>query len=169
MEDKIYKDGLECFPKSNIIFENICFLLNWGIGYYLLLPFEILGIPIISLIYLIVLIIMQILLKKHNCTNCYYYDKWCHLGWGKLTSKFFSKNSGDADIGMKLTFFYILQLPVILILSIIGGYIFGFSQNYIVMIIIFVIINIFQAAVLRKKGCKKCKARFYCKGSAASK
>ncbi len=172
LKAKLYQEGKESFPAWYIILENIGFILNWGIGFILLIPFKISSynkIPIVACIYLISLIIIQILLKKYNCTNCYYYDKWCHLGWGKLTSLFFKENSGNQELGIKLAISYIVQLPVILIASIVAGFLYEFNLMNIILLIIFVIINILQGFVFRKKGCKVCKARFICKGSAAPK
>ncbi|MFC2062210.1 hypothetical protein ACFLUV_06835, partial [Elusimicrobiota bacterium] len=135
--------------------------------FILLQPYKYNGISIVSWIYLAILVIVQILLKKHNCSTCYYYDKWCHLGWGKLTSILFKQDSGNSEIGMKLSMSYILQMPVILIATLIAGFIYGFNLNSMVLLIVFIVLNILQGVVLRKKGCEVCKARFVCKGSAA--
>ncbi|MDO9578784.1 MAG: hypothetical protein Q7J16_12950 [Candidatus Cloacimonadales bacterium] len=70
---------------------------------------------------------------------------------------------------MKLAISYVIQLPVILIATLIAGFIYGFNTINIILLIIFVIINILQGAVLRKKACEVCKSRFICKGSAAPK
>ncbi|MCK5224073.1 hypothetical protein KAR04_04845 [Candidatus Calescamantes bacterium] len=165
-EKQIYEQGKESFPAWWIILENLGFLLNWGLGFIILLPFRFKGLPAASLIYLAVLLTFQILLKKHNCTSCYYYGKWCHLGWGKFTSWFFTKDSGKPDLGMKLAISYILQLPVLLIAGLIAGFLYEFTIQYIILLAIFAVLNISQA-LLRKPSCKRCKARFGCKGSAA--
>ena len=102
LKDKIFQEGKEFFSFWIILLWNIAFLLNWGIGFVLLIPFRINGIPIVSWIYLIILIIVQISLKKLNCTSCYYYGKWCYLGWGKLAALCFKKDSGNQEKGMKL-------------------------------------------------------------------
>ncbi len=151
-----------------IIFKNISFIINWSLAFYLLTPFKYHGVSLLSFIYLLILIVVQILLKKHNCTSCYYYNKWCHLGWGKLASFLFKQDSGNVIIGMRLSFSYILQLPVIFIISIIFCFVYEFTTIYIIAIFIFVIINILQA-INRKKTCKTCKARYICSGSAAKK
>ena len=169
LKDKLFQEGKESFSFGTILLGNIAFLLNWGIGFILLMPFRISGISIVSWFYLIVLIIVQISLKKLNCTSCYYYGKSCYLGWGKLTAICFKQDSGDQEKGMKLAISYILQLPVILIASLIAGSIYGFNALNIILLIIFVIINILQGLLLRKKACEVCKARFICKGSAAPK
>ena len=167
--DKIYKEGKESFPAWWIILENLAFVVNWGLAFVLLMPFRYIGIPVVSLMYLIVLITIQIILKKHNCTNCYYYGKWCHLGWGKLTALIFKKNSGNQEFGMKLAISYILQLPVIAVLAILAGFLYGFTLGNLLLLIIFIIINIVHGTVIRKKGCENCKAKYTCPGCAVKK
>ena len=166
-DSKLFQEGRETFPLWWIALENIGFLLNWGIAFVLLLPFSYDGIPVVSYCYLAILVIIQVLLKKHNCSGCFYYGKWCHLGWGKLSCLFFKQDSGDAGIGMKLSLSYILQLPVILIAALVAGFLYGFTRINVVLLIVFVIINSLQG-FLRKKTCAVCKARFICKGSAAA-
>jgi hypothetical protein len=167
LKEKLYQKGKEAFPGSGIFLENILFLLNWGIGFVLLLPFKYKGVSIASWLYLLLLISAQVMLKKHNCTACYYYGKWCHLGWGKLTSLFFKEDSGNQDIAEKFVISYILQLPVISIVAIAGSFLYGFDLINVTLLLIFITVNLIQALVLRKKGCAVCKARNYCKGSAA--
>lgn len=168
LKSKLFKNGKDAYPFLSIMFENIIFILNWGLAFYLLMLFKYNGLPLLSFSYLLIFVVIQILLKKHNCTSCYYYDKWCHLGWGKLASFLFKQDSGNVIVGMKLSLSYIFQLPLILITSIILGSVYGFTTIYIIAIIIFVIINIFQA-LNRKNTCKTCKSRFICSGSVAKK
>ncbi|MDI6794481.1 MAG: hypothetical protein QME81_16715, partial [bacterium] len=66
---KLFQEGRESFPAWWIILENIGFLLNWGIGFVLLFPFKYNGIPIVSWVYLIILAIVQILLKKLSAAS----------------------------------------------------------------------------------------------------
>lgn len=158
--------GRESFSCWQIIFENILFILNWGIGFILLMSFQFKGIPVVSFLYLILLLTVQVLLKKHNCSSCYYYGKWCHLGWGKISRILFEQNSGNLNIGKKLSISYILQLPLITLFAIIAGLIYGYTFWSVGLLIIFILVNILQV-VLRKPVCKTCKMRFTCAGSAA--
>lgn len=53
---------------------------------------------IIALIYLLFAIVMvYVILRKMVCTHCYYYDKWCSMGWGKLSALFFKKEEESFD------------------------------------------------------------------------
>jgi hypothetical protein len=108
---------------------------------------------------------VQILLKKHNCSGCYYYDKWCHLGWGKISSAMFKPNSGNPETGIKLTLFYIVPPPVILLSSLIFATMVNPTWVYWFILVLFVIFNIASFPV-RKNGCSLCAMREVCPGSA---
>ena len=85
-EPEFYEAGLEEHPKSTIIFGNLVMLIWFALGAISCWFF----IPLIAWIYLAFAIIMVgIVLRKIVCTNCYYYGKWCHIGWGKLSACFF--------------------------------------------------------------------------------
>lgn len=112
--------------------------------------------------------VVQILLKKHNCSGCYYYDKLCHLGWGKISSAMFKQDSGDPNIGMKLALFYILPPPVIFVAALIFAIIKSPVWIYWFVLVLFIILNVASFPV-RKKGCSLCAMKEACPGSAAKR
>ena len=167
---KCYQDnivaGNESFPLSWIIGENLLYLANWVLAGYLLWPiWTLFGLPILTIIWVVLVIVIQILLKKHNCSGCYYYDKWCHLGWGKISSAMFKQVSGDPKMGIKLSFFYILSPPLIFLVSIIFALIKSPVLAYWIILALFIILNVVSFHV-RKKGCCLCAMREICPGSA---
>ncbi|MBI5207468.1 MAG: hypothetical protein HY934_06720 [Candidatus Firestonebacteria bacterium] len=167
---KCYENGItngkESFPLYWIISENLLYLSIWILAGYLLWPILIFnGFPLLTIIWIISVLIIQILLKKHNCSGCYYYDKLCHLGWGKLSRALFKQNSGNPDTGMKLSLFYIVPPPLILVISIISGFFNKFSWIYWSVLFIYIILNIVTFPI-RKKGCGFCVMRKVCPGSA---
>lgn len=173
MEDKIekariYEEGLENYPAWWVFSENLLNFVVWGLGAWILWPLGVAGIPIASIIYLLLIIIfIWILLKKHNCTTCYYYGKWCHLGWGKYAALFFKKDSGNAATGAKLSVIWMI-LPLLPLLGAVAVMLWkGFSWITLIVLAVFLLLNAFQFAVLRKPGCMRCKRRFDCAGSAA--
>ncbi len=167
-QDKIVT-GTESFTLSRIILENILSLSTWVIAGYLLwqiwTPWNL---PILGIIWILLVLIIQILLKKHNCSGCYYYDKMCHLGWGKISSAMFKQDSGNPKTGMKLSLFYIISPPLILITSLTFGIVNKPSLIYWLLLIIFVALNI-ASFPLRKNGCSLCAMREVCPGSAVKK
>ena len=100
---KCYQEGIvngtESFPLSWIIGENLLHVTMWVLAGSLLWPvWTPSGIPLLTIAWAILVVVVQVLLKKHNCSGCYYYDKRCHLGWGKISSAMFEQDSGSLNI-----------------------------------------------------------------------
>jgi hypothetical protein len=171
-EQELYKNGIEEAKKSYAIGENVLFAITIIIGFIGMYPLaNFYGIPIISIIYAIFLILMlTFVLRKHLCTHCYYYDKWCHCGWGKLAAKLgYAKGSGNPQVGAKLaglTWAVLMILPIIGMITVfILNSLSYFGVGLLVVFIILVGIN----GGMHVKDCKSCKVRFICPASAAKK
>jgi hypothetical protein len=159
--------GTESFPMYRIIAENMLYITTWALAGYLLWPIWMpMSFPILTIIWALTVVVVQILLKKHNCSGCYYYNKWCHLGWGKISSAMFKPNSGNPETGKKLTLFYIVPPPVILLSSLIFAIMVNPTWVYWFILALFVIFNVASFPV-RKNGCSLCAMREVCPGSAA--
>jgi hypothetical protein len=166
-EVKIYEDGLESYPKSKIFLSNFLMLI-WiilgTIACYLLNP-------LFGWIYLLfALLMILVVLRKLVCTNCYYYDKWCSMGWGKLSAIFFKKGkieNFEKSLGLKLamiTYPSLMIIPIILILiSIFKD--FNFFKIFILVFLFAV--SFYSSFVTRKKTCAVCKMKLFCPGCAA--
>jgi len=126
------------------------------------MPFNL---PFLTIIWVALVVVVQILLKKHNCSGCYYYGKLCHLGWGKISSAMFPRDSGDPKVGMKLSFFYIIPPPVIFLTSLVFAIIERPAVFYWLGLVLFVVLNAL-AFPIRKRGCGVCAMREACPGSA---
>ena len=88
----IFEQGLEEYPKVSIVLENLLMVIWIAIGTLACWFLH----PLIAWIYLALAIIMVgVVLRKLVCTNCYYYGKWCHTGWGKLSALLFKQ--GDME------------------------------------------------------------------------
>jgi len=168
MEQKLYERGLEKYPLSGAIGQNLFFVIYFAIALIGMYPLQIANIPIVSITYIIFIGIMLIfVLRKHLCTHCFYYGKLCGTGWGKLASCLFKNNSGNYELGGKLAgitwmlamFFPLIGIIIALILN-------WFSITITLLLVMFIIlsgINFF----IHKKSCEKCKMRFICIGSTA--
>jgi hypothetical protein len=168
---KCYQDNIvagdESFPLSWVIGENLLYLTMWVLTGYLLWPlWTPFGLPLLAIVWAILVVIFQILLKKHNCSGCYYYGKLCHLGWGKIAAAMFKPDSGNAKIGVKLAFFYILPPPLVSLTALAFAIIKNPAWVYWFVLVLFVILNAASFPV-RKKGCGLCAMREVCPGSAA--
>jgi len=75
-QTELYEQGWESFPWWWILLENLFFFVGWAIGFVGMYPLQIAGIPVISLAYAVfIFVTVGWLLKVHNCSTCYYYNK----------------------------------------------------------------------------------------------
>jgi len=163
---KIYKDGLEENSKGRIIVGNLIMLLWFALGTLACWYFY----PLVAWFYLtFALVMVYIVLRKLVCTNCYYYDKWCGFGWGKLSALMFKEGrieDFNKSVGLKfapLTYGLLMIVPVVLIIiSIIQLY----SIYKVGVLILLLLISFYSGGISRKKTCGLCKMRLSCPGSA---
>ncbi|MHA1764719.1 MAG: hypothetical protein ACTSVK_00485, partial [Promethearchaeota archaeon] len=131
------------------------------------LPLKILGLPIISLLYAIFLVVMLLfVLRKHLCTNCYYYRKRCSTGWGKLSSLMFKEKSGNYELGIKLAGITWGLATLIPIIGSIISLILNFTTYRLDLLILFILLTPINF-IFHKNSCKKCKMRNICPASMA--
>ena len=163
---KINDKGLEKYPTTTVVFGNIMMLLIIVIGtiavWYLLdwwawlyLAFS--------------LIMMYIVLRRLVCINCYYYDKWCALGWGKISAKMFKKGNLEdfpKSTGLKIAPAVYGLMMFIPIIAIIISIILVFDYTKIGVLILLILFSIYSAGIGRKAACSKCKMNLSCPGSA---
>lgn len=165
-EIKIYEKGLEEYPKAGIILGNFMMIL-WIILGTIACWFLY---SLVAWIYLaFAVIIVGVVLRKLLCTNCYYYDRWCCMGWGKLSALFFKKGNIEAfntSPGQKLAPLTYSILSVIPIVFIVTSIFQDFSITKLAVLILLLLISFYSGAISRKKTCAKCKMRFMCKGCA---
>jgi len=166
---KLHQDGIEGSKLWYVLFENIVILMMVILAFFGMYPLGVRGIPVISISYVVFTVLMLVwVLRKHLCTSCYYYDKLCHCGWGKLASSFCKKDSGNYELGGKLallTWVIIMVFPILamIMIVILGRESLIDMLPYLVPFTILVAIN----GILHMKDCRDCKMRFICPGSAA--
>lgn len=171
MDQKINENGKDEFKKIYVLIENILLIIQFVIGFIGMSGFKISNIPYISIIYILFAIIMLgFVLRKHLCTHCFYYGKWCHCGWGKLSSVMYKKSSGNIKVAIKTitpTWIILMVFPIlIMILEMIFGMIsFANISTVLISYVIFVIVN----GIIHVSDCKICKMRYTCPGSTAKK
>ena len=168
-KQKLYEKGLENDPKPIVVLTTVLLLLWFGFAAYGMSALRFAGLPIISIIYLLFAIIMLgFVLRKHLCTHCYYYNKLCSTGWGKLSSRLFKEKSGNYELGMKLaglTWGLLMIIPIIAIPVAMFLHREFLLPGGICLAGFLAIMVINQLG--RKKGCAQCKMRYICKASAA--
>jgi hypothetical protein len=168
-QDRLCKEGLEEHQKSKIIFGNIVMFFWFTLGalacWFLY--------PILGLVYFVVAVVMvYIMLRKVICINCYYYDKWCGLGWGKLCAAMFKKGNIEdfpKSIGVKLapaTYGLLMIIPLILVIV---SIIQVFSWDKIIVLVLLLLVSFYSGGISRKSACTQCKMNIICPGSTTKK
>ena len=162
---KLYEKGFEEYPIIPVIAQNLFFLIYFSTGFIMMLPLKILGLPIISLLYAIFLVVMLLfVLRKHLCTNCYYYGKRCSTGWGKLSSLMFKEKSGNYELGIKLAGIIWGLATLIPIIGSIISLILNFTTYRLGLLILFILLTPINF-IFHKNSCKRCKMRNICPAS----
>ncbi len=165
-EIKMYEEGLEEYPKEGIVIGNLLMFLWIALGTIACWFLS----SLFAWVYLAFAIIMVFLiLRKLVCTNCYYYDKWCSIGWGKLAALFFKKGNVkkfSTSAGIKIAPFFYGSLTLIPLVILTISMFDGFTLFKLSILILIVIIGFYSGTVSRKKSCARCKMRLICPGSA---
>ncbi len=154
--------GIERYSIKWVLGQNLFIMIYFAIGFIGLYPLQIKGYPVLALIYaLFIIIMLAIVLKKHPCSNCYYYGKRCNTGWGILSAYMFKRNSGNYELGIKLAAIVWSFATVVPILGMIALLIVDYSILNLALFILFLIltrINIW----IHRKACMKCKMKYIC-------
>lgn len=162
----IFEQGLEEYPKTSIILGNLMMILWIALGTIACWFFS----PLVAWIYLASAIIMVgIVLRKLVCTNCYYYDKWCGTGWGKLSALLFKEGSLEefpTSTGVKLAPITYGLLSLIPLIFIIISIVQGFTVPKVIVLALLLLVSFYSGFISRKKGCANCKMRLICPGCA---
>jgi hypothetical protein len=149
----------ENFPVWAPILSYAFSLSIYALGAYIL---SMLGI-LFSILYLLFCLWVEIRILKYSCVNCYYYDKTCGLGRGKLSAAFFKKGNPEEFAKKQISWKDLLPDFMVLILPLVGGIIIlikGFTWLVLALILILVIIGFFGNALIRGSlACKYCKQK----------
>ncbi len=163
---QIFEEGLEEYPQAPVILNNLLMILWIVMGTLACWFFN----PSVALVFLAFAVIMvYVVLRKLVCTDCYYYGKWCPIGWGKLSATLFKKGNIEdfaTGIGLKLAPLTYGLLAIVPLVLIVISIIQAFSIAKIVVAILLLSVSFYSASIGRKKACAQCKMRLTCPGSA---
>jgi len=150
---------IDNYPWHNILITNLLSVTIYAIGAIVLS-----GIGIIPVIlYLALIVFLEFKLLKVSCTKCYYYDRYCAFGKGKLSTLFFKKE--DPSLFLKKDLSWYALLPDMLVLFIpllLGIYLLMQKFNWIILILLLfmVFLSTFGNGWVRgSMACKKCNQR----------
>ncbi len=164
MDSSLFKKGLDSYPLTSVTLNNLLLLLWITIGTVASYIFN----PVAGIIYFLFFLITFILLKKLVCANCFYYGKWCSMGWGKLSALLFKKGKVEdfaGSPGMRIApivYGFLTLIPIILIIV---SMIFKYEFRKIVVLFLFLLLSFYTNFFNRKKACANCKMNMLCPGS----
>jgi hypothetical protein len=149
----------ENYPFSFVIGTNVLQLAIYIIGAYLVF---LLGL-IWLILYLIYIAILEIRLLKISCIHCYYYDKLCVFGKGKLCSIFFKKGYPEKFIEKQISWIDIIpDFLVSIIPLIIGIALLIINFNWLVLLLVVLLLLLafpLNGFIRGSLACKYCKQR----------
>lgn len=149
----------ENYPCWIVSFTNFISILIYAIGLYIIYQ---LG-TVWFIAYLIYIISLEIRLIKRSCVNCYYYNKFCAFGRGKLSAVFFTQGDPHKLIKDKVSWKDIIPDILIPVIPIIAGIILLISNFSWLILALIVTLAIFASAVsgfIRASlACKYCTQR----------
>lgn len=164
-EVKLNEKGKEQYPMSRVVLGNILMILWIVVGTIAVWFFS----PIIATLYLIVAVItVFFILRKLVCTNCYYYDKWCSLGWGKLAAALFKQGrieEFNESIGLRLAPIIYGLLTIFPLVVVLVAIIAEIDFYKIAVLIILLFFSVYSGSISRRSACASCKMNAMCKGS----
>jgi hypothetical protein len=163
---KLSDQGLEQYPMSRVILGNILIILWIVVGTIAVWFFS----PMIATLYLIIAVIaVYLILRKLVCTNCYYYDKWCSMGWGKLAALLFKQGrieEFNESIGLRLAPIVYGLLTIFPLIVVLVALIAVFDYYKLAVLGILLFFSVLSGSISRRSACASCKMKTMCKGSA---
>lgn len=154
--------GVERYSMKWIIGQNLFIIIYFSVGFIGLYSLQINGCPVLSIFYAIFIIVMiLIVLRKHPCSDCYYYGKRCNTGWGILSAYMFKRNSGNYELGIKLAAIVWSFATIVPMIGMIAILIVNFSTYNLLIFILFVILTRINM-IIHRKACMKCKMKYVC-------
>lgn len=149
----------ERFPIWIALLANLVAILIYAIGACILAGFGIL----LSILYLLYCLWIEMGVLRGSCENCYYYGKVCGLGKGKLCSLLFKKGDPQKFVEKEVSWLKILPDFMVFIFPLVGGIILllsDFTLLLVAMLSILVILSFVGNAVIRGSlACKYCRQR----------
>ncbi len=163
---KLFDEGLEEYPMSVVLIENLVLAIWILLGTIVILQESlIIGVFYVAGALLMILVVM----RKIICTHCYYYGKRCHVGWGKISSLLFKKGNIETFStcsGQKVAPLLFMLLALIPMLFGIGSLVRDFRIYKLVLVALLLSAILYSTIVTRKKSCGSCKVKLICPGSA---
>jgi len=149
----------ERFPVPVVCLSNLLAVSIYAIGIYIMARCGILWV----VLYLIYCGLFELRLLRYHCVNCYYYDKVCAFGKGKLSALLFKKGEPQKFAEKQIKWLDLLPDFLILLFPLIGGIVLlvtDFNWPILVLLILLLALSFPGNAFIRGSfACKYCKQK----------
>jgi hypothetical protein len=147
------------FPIQIPVLANSFSLLIYFLGASILSGFNLW----VAILYLAYCLVMETNIMRRSCIHCYYYDKICGLGKGKLCAKFFKKGQPEKFSKKDVNLLKLIPDFLVFIIPLVGGVILlirSFNWGLLGLMALLFVLTFFGNALIRGQlVCKFCKQR----------
>ena len=152
-------EGYDSYPAWIVLATNLVSFATYGIGFYLLFLVGIFW----GLLYVLYLFVLELLLYRDGCAYCYYYNKVCAFGRGKVAAIFFKKGNPKKFYEKELTMKKMIPHFLVLVFPLVGG-LFILFQSFSFFILVLMAIPPFlwlfgNPITYGKLACAYCRQR----------
>jgi hypothetical protein len=147
------------YPWYIIILRWIILSIIFALGIYIIYQLS----QILAWIYILYSVFgLTLVLPLVRCVHCYYYDRWCNVGWGKMAKYLFKKGNQEEYISKYP--FAILLYPLWLFPLLIAIILLLRGRNLVSLIslLAYVLLLIIEKLVLRFVACQNCHQKNFC-------
>jgi hypothetical protein len=160
MREKKVKKSIcyENYPFWIIFVSNLFSIVIYATGAYIIYQLGLIW----MILYLAFILFLKFNLMRCSCVNCYYYRKYCAIGFGKLSSIFFkkgNKNFSKQNVTWKdiLPDFLVSLIPILIGIILL---IIKFNILILIAVILLLVLTFFGNAIIHGSlVCKYCKQR----------
>lgn len=147
---------VENYPVKFIVLSVSLTLITYFLGTLLIFLLNI----YVALIFILVLASNVIFTLKFRCSFCYYYDKWCYTGFGKLASLIFTRGPSEEFNNPKnlppvlFTNLLVLLVPIF---SALLSLFLTFDLVVLGLLVLYLFVSTVPNFIIKPMMCKICK------------
>jgi len=149
----------ENYPIPIVLLSNGLAISIYAIGIYILAQCGIWW----AVLYLLYCGVFEMRLLRYHCVNCYYYDKVCAFGKGKLSALLFKKGDPQKFAEKDVKWIDLVPDLLVLVFPLIGGIVLlvtAFNWIILALLIILLVLSFAGNAFVRgSHACKYCKQK----------
>jgi hypothetical protein len=149
----------ENFPPWVGVISNLVSITIWSLGILILSGIH----WIVAVFYFIFISVLEYRLLSRHCTSCYYWDKTCGIGKGRISSRFFRRSYSSEFCTKNITWTDMIPDMLVSFVPIIAGIVLLIIKfDFIILsavVLMFILTTAGNALIRRNFACKYCRQR----------